>query len=129
MPLLDGGRHEAEVARANAELDVSLARHGRQILVALKDVEDHLSALRTLRGEAAALARAGEASARTARLVESNHRNGLASQLEIIDARRTELRSRRQALQAQAGGVHATVGLVRALGGGWDAVTNQAFAR
>ena len=53
MPLLDGGRHEAGVARADADLEVSLARNGQQILVAFRDVEDQLSALRTLRGELA----------------------------------------------------------------------------
>jgi multidrug efflux system outer membrane protein len=129
MPLLDGGRNEATVARADADLEVSLARNGQHTLVAFRDVEDQLSALRTLRGEAVALERARVASTRTTRLVESNHRSGLASQFEIIDARRTELRNRRQALQAEAGRVHATIGLVRALGGGWGDLNDQASAR
>jgi multidrug efflux system outer membrane protein len=40
--------------------------------------------------------------------------------IDVLDAKRTELRSRRQALQVRAAQYQATVGLVRALGGGWD---------
>ena len=41
----------------------------------------------------------------------------------LVDARRSELRNRRQALQVRSAQYQATVGLVRALGGGWDAAT------
>jgi multidrug efflux system outer membrane protein len=49
------------------------------------------------------------------------YRNGLVSQLELLDARRSELRSQRQALQVRTAQYTATVGLIRALGGGWTA--------
>jgi multidrug efflux system outer membrane protein len=39
----------------------------------------------------------------------------------LLDALRSELRNRRQALQVKAAQYLATVGLIRALGGGWDA--------
>ena len=45
------------------------------------------------------------------------------SQLDLLDARRSELRNRRQALQVKAAQYQATVGLVRALGGAWDMPT------
>ncbi|MBL8698707.1 MAG: efflux transporter outer membrane subunit [Alphaproteobacteria bacterium] len=131
LPLFDGGRYQARVDRADAELDESVARNGQQILVAFKDVEDQLAALRVLRGQSAVLAQATASSARTTRMVESNYRSGLSSQLELLDARRSELRNRRQALQVEAGRVQATVGLVRALGGGWGDISDrtQAAAR
>jgi multidrug efflux system outer membrane protein len=47
------------------------------------------------------------------------HRDGYVSQLELLDDERSEPRSRRQALQARAAQVQATVGLIRVLGGGW----------
>ncbi len=40
LPLLDGGRREAGVQNANAELDIALASYREQVLVAFKDVED-----------------------------------------------------------------------------------------
>jgi multidrug efflux system outer membrane protein len=38
----------------------------------------------------------------------------------LLDARRSELRNRRQALQVRSAQFQATVVLIRALGGGWD---------
>jgi multidrug efflux system outer membrane protein len=42
----------------------------------------------------------------------------------LLDARRSELRNRRQALQVKASQYQATVALIRAIGGGWDARVN-----
>jgi outer membrane protein, multidrug efflux system len=58
-------------------------------------------------------------------LSESRYRNGMDSQLELLDARRSELRNRREALQVRATQYQATVALIRALGGGWDAAAPQ----
>ena len=48
-----------------------------------------------------------------------SYRNGLVSQLELLDARRSELANRRVAVQVRAAQYQATVGLIKALGGGW----------
>ena len=120
-PLLDGGRHQAELAGVDAALDAAAARYGQQILVALREVEDHLAQLRLLQGQSAAAAEAADAAARSVALVTRGHRLGLASQLEVLDAQRTELARRRETVQAHAERFFATVGLVRALGGGWSA--------
>lgn len=120
LPLFDGGRQEATVDKASADLDAALAAYAQQILVAIKDVEDQLVALRILADQDLVLQGATAAARRTSGLVASSYRGGLASQLELLDAQRNELRSRRQALQVQAARYTATVGLVRALGGGWD---------
>jgi multidrug efflux system outer membrane protein len=44
----------------------------------------------------------------------------MVSQLDLLDARRSELRNRRQALQVRSAQYQSTVGLIRALGGGWS---------
>lgn len=119
LPLFDGGRREAGVASARAELDAALARYREQALVAFKDVEDELAALQLLAEQAQAQGRAVNAAERVTVLSESRYRNGLVSQLELLDARRSELRNRRQALQVRAAQYQATVGLIRALGGAW----------
>ena len=59
------------------------------------------------------------AAARATQLSQSRYRNGLVSQLDLLDAQRSELANRRQALQVRSAQYQATVGLVRALGGGW----------
>ncbi|MDP3246701.1 MAG: efflux transporter outer membrane subunit [Polaromonas sp.] len=119
LPIFDGGRREAGVQNANAELDIALANYREQILVAFRDVEDQLSALRLLAGQSEAQSRSVASSSRATVLSDSRYRNGLVSQLEVLDAQRSELRNRRQALQVRAAQYLATVGLIRALGGGW----------
>ena len=121
MPIFDGGRYLAGVSRANAAVDAAAAAYGQQILNALKDVEDQLSALRLLARQEAVLKRATEAAVRTTTLVASNYADGLASQLELLDAQRNELRIPARRWWSMTSRFQATVGLIKALGGGWDA--------
>ncbi|WP_428422451.1 efflux transporter outer membrane subunit [Methylibium sp.] len=125
LPLFDGGRREAGVQNARAELDAALAGYREQVLVAFRDVEDQLSALRLLAEQSEAQSRAVASAARATVLSDSRYRNGLVSQLDLLDAQRSELANRRQALQVRSAQYQATVGLVRALGGGWDIADAQ----
>ena len=120
LPIFDGGRREAGVQGAQAQLEGALASYRGQVLVAFREVEDQLSSLRLLQEQAQAQARAVTSASRATVLSESRYRNGMDSQLELLDARRSELRNRRQALQVRSSQYQATVSLIRALGGGWD---------
>jgi len=128
LPVFDGGRREAGVLNAQAELDAALAVYREQILVAFKDVEDQLSSLRLLADQAQVQARAVAAADRATVLSDSRYRNGLVSQLELLDAQRSELRNRRQALQVRSAQYQATVGLIRALGGAWEPARTESNA-
>jgi multidrug efflux system outer membrane protein len=119
LPLFDGGRREAGVQGASAQLDGAAASYREQVLVAFKDVEDQLSSLRLLGAQADVQAQAVASASRATVLSDSRYRNGLVSQLELLDARRREASNRREALQVRAAQYQATVGLIRALGGGW----------
>ncbi len=121
LPLFDGGRREAGVQGASAQLDGALAGYREQVLGAFRDVEDQLSSLRILENQSQVQARAVASASRATVLSDSRYRNGLVSQLDLLDARRSELRNRRQALQVRSAQYQATVGLIRALGGGWEA--------
>ncbi|WP_029000992.1 efflux transporter outer membrane subunit [Azohydromonas australica] len=121
LPLLDGGRREAGVQSARAELDAAVAGYREQVLVAFRDVEDQLSALQLLAVQAELQSQAVTSASRATALSTSRYRNGLVSQLDLLDAQRSELANRRQALQVKSAQYQATVALVRALGGSWDA--------
>jgi len=121
LPVFDGGRRAAGVASAGAQLDGAAASYREQVLVAFKDVEDQLSSLRLLGAQAQVQEQAVASAKRATVLSDSRYRNGLVSQLELLDARRSEANNRRQALQVRAAQYQATVGLIRALGGGWEA--------
>jgi len=120
-PVFDGGQRRAGVARAQADVDGAAARLREQMLTAFRDVEDELAAVRLLAEQAAVQQRAVDAAAFVNKQAEARYRNGLVSQFELLDAQRSALRSRRQALQVQAARYQATVGLMRAFGGAWGA--------
>ena len=120
LPIFDGGRREAGVLNAQGEMDAALARYREQVLVAFREVEDQLAGLRLLAEQSEAQERAVAAATRSTTLSDVRYRNGLVSQLELLDARRSELRNRRQAVQVRSAQYQATVGLIRALGGSWE---------
>ncbi|MGC4394957.1 efflux transporter outer membrane subunit [Hydrogenophaga sp. T2] len=121
VPLFDGGRRDAGVQGAQAQFDASAAQYRGQVLNALREVEDQLAALRLLDEQAQAQGRAVNAAQRASAIAQTRYRNGLVSQLELLDARRNELANRRQAQRVAATQQQATVQLIRALGGGWEA--------
>ena len=120
LPIIDGGRREAGVRSATAEMDGATARYREQVLNAFRDVEDQLAALHRLSEQSEAQSRAVASATRTTTLSDARYRGGFVSQLELLDAQRSELRNRRQALTVRSAQYQATVGLVRALGGGWS---------
>ncbi|WP_347626358.1 TolC family protein, partial [Comamonas thiooxydans] len=120
LPIFDGGQRAAQEEGARARLEAAVAAQRGQVLAAFREVEDQLSALRLLSGQAHVLGQAVQSSERATHLSDVRYRNGLVSQLELLDARRNELRNRRQALQVRTAQYTATVALIRALGGGWD---------
>ncbi len=120
LPIFDGGRREAGVLSAQAQWDAAAASYREQVLVAFRDVEDQLSSLRLLAEQAGAQAQAVDAATRSTVLSTSRYRNGYVSQLELLDARRSELGNRREALRVRGAQYQATVGLIRALGGAWQ---------
>jgi outer membrane protein, multidrug efflux system len=119
VPLLDGGRNKAALAYANADYEARVANYRQQVLVGFQDVEDSLSALRTLDLQAGFEREAVAAADLATRLAESRYRNGSASYLEVIDAQRSSLSAQRAQSQILGQRATASVGLVRALGGGW----------
>ena len=93
------------------------------MLVGFQEVENNLSALRTLDRQIGFQDEA-IASAKTAsHLADVRYRNGSASYFEVIDAQRTRLAAERAQSQRMGERAIASVGLIRALGGGWGART------
>ncbi len=120
LPIFDGGRREAGVNAAKAQMEGEAIAFREQFLLALKDVEDQLGALSLLQAQGEASARAVSAAGQALKLSDTRYRNGLVSQLELLDARRSELANKRSALQVRSAQYQATVGLIRSLGGGWS---------
>ncbi|HYD34324.1 MAG TPA: TolC family protein, partial [Methylophilaceae bacterium] len=122
LPILDGGRNEANLSRANAEYEGQVANYRQRVLIGFQEVEDNLSALSTLDRQLSFQDEAIAAARTAARLADVRYKNGSASYFEVIDAQRTLLLAERARSQSLGQRSIASVGLIRALGGGWGSM-------
>jgi outer membrane protein, multidrug efflux system len=121
VPGLDGGRHKARMRSARADLSLASAEYSTQLLTALRDVDSQLSAVRILGDRAETLRSIADDDQVLATMLHARYSNGLISQLDYVEGLRVILEHRRTAVQVNAARYVATVGLIRALGGGWGA--------
>jgi len=120
LPLFAGGRNRAGVERAQAVYEEAMARYRQSVLVAFREVEDSLAALRFLSAETKARGVAAEAATAAARQSFARYQAGTVNFLEVVDAEQARLGSllaHERALREQR---FATVRLLKALGGGWE---------
>ncbi len=93
------------------------------MLVALREVEDQLSALRILSEEAAIQQRAVDAAQRSLQQATLRYRGGLVSYLEVAVAQSVALQNERVAVGLLTRRMAASVLLIKGLGGGWNVST------
>ena len=120
QPIFDGGRIKGNVERAKAAYEENLANYRQQVLVAFQEVETSLSGLRLLSQQAEAESRAVSNSVRASEISVARYRAGLVFFLDVLDAERTRLANQRAATQIQGLQLVTSVGLIKALGGGWN---------
>jgi multidrug efflux system outer membrane protein len=120
MPLIDGGRNQANIDRAQGQLDESVAGYRLRVLGAFQEVEDNLSGLRVLRGQAEQLDDAVQSARRSADLALKLYAAGRSPYLDVLDAQRNLASVERSAVQLRGERAVTTVALIRSLGGGWQ---------
>lgn len=120
LPILDGGRNEANLTASQARYAQALANHQSKILTALREVEDALSDVQQRRLQAQVQAQAQQAAARAYEVAQARYERGVSSYLDVTDAQRSSLAADRAAVQIRTQRLLATISLVRALGGGWS---------
>jgi len=119
--LFDGGKRQAALEQAMASYDGTVASYRQTVLTAFQEVEDELASLRILsqeRGQQdAAVASAQTALSRA----EDRYKFGVDSYLNVITAQSTLLSNQRTAMNIRLQQMTASVLLIKALGGGWEA--------
>lgn len=121
LPVIDGGRNKANVARSEAVLEESVAAYRERVLAAFAEVEDNLAGVRILAEQGAQLEDAVRSARRSAQLARKLYDAGRSSYLDLLDAQRNLAASERSVVQLRGNQAMTTVALIRALGGGWDA--------
>ncbi|MDE3154619.1 MAG: efflux transporter outer membrane subunit [Acidobacteriota bacterium] len=123
MTVFDGGRRRAVSEQARAAYDQAVAGYRQTVLEAFEEVEDSLVALRVLGVEAKTTDAAVAAAQRSLALAMSRYRGGVASYLEVTAAQTAALSDQRTAVGILTRRMTASVLLIQALGGGWNAST------
>jgi len=119
--IFDAGARRALVRQNLAAYDETVANYRQTVLTALQQVEDELAALRIL-GQQAEAEDAAVAAAREAeRVINNQYRAGTVAYTAVIVAETTALADAEAALQIRQNRLTASVALIQALGGGWNA--------
>ncbi len=119
--VFEGGRRRSATEQATANYEATVAAYRQTVLNAFQDVEDNLATLRVLEQEAGEQQQAVTAAERALQLANERYRGGITTYLEVITAQGAALANERTAIDLLTRRMTASVGLVRALGGGWQA--------
>jgi NodT family efflux transporter outer membrane factor (OMF) lipoprotein len=117
----DVGRRRAVNEQAKAAYDQSEADYRQTVLTALQEVEDNLATLRILSDEAKAQQAAVTAAEHSLQLSTNRYKGGVVSYLEVTTAQSTALADERAGVDILRRQMTASVSLIKALGGGWNA--------
>jgi NodT family efflux transporter outer membrane factor (OMF) lipoprotein len=119
--LFDGGLRASKTKQAEAGYDATVANYRQTVLAAFQEVEDNLAALRILEQEAALQDAAVASAQESERLALNQYQAGTVDYLQVVSAQTAALSNQRSAAQLSARQLAASVLLVKALGGGWNA--------
>ena len=119
--LFDGGLRRAQVEQASAVHDGTVAAYRQTVLNGFVEVEDNLAALRILEQEAAVQDEALQLARRSVELTNNQYKAGIVNYLNVVQVQAAALASERTSLDLLNRRLTASVQLVKALGGGWNA--------
>jgi NodT family efflux transporter outer membrane factor (OMF) lipoprotein len=121
--LFDAGQRKATVEQFRATYDSIATKYRQTVLNAFREVEDNLAALRILAQQIDQQEAAIKSSERFLSLAEDRYKLGIDSFLNVISAQTILLANRQTAVNLRMQQMTASVQLVEALGGGWDAAS------
>jgi len=119
--IFDAGQRGAVTNQAIAAYDAQVATYRQTVLTGYQEVEDNLAALRILEEEATLQDEVVQGARHAVELTNNQYAAGVVSYLNVITAQATALNNERAAVNLAGQRLTASVGLIRALGGGWSA--------
>jgi NodT family efflux transporter outer membrane factor (OMF) lipoprotein len=119
--LFDHGRRRATSDIAMAQYDGTVAAYRQTTLTAFQQVEDNLNALHNLEIEAGQQNDATASAQLSLDLFNTRYEDGVDNYLQVITWQTALLANQRNDIEITRRRFEASVLLVKALGGGWDA--------
>jgi NodT family efflux transporter outer membrane factor (OMF) lipoprotein len=119
--IFTGGARRAQVQYAQAGFDANVASYRGTVLNAFREVQDNLTALSVLTRAQDSQQLSVDAARRALDISTNRYTGGLVSYLDVVTAQQNLLTNEQQLVTIQGQRLTASVLLVKALGGGWDA--------
>ncbi|MDY7564532.1 efflux transporter outer membrane subunit [Pseudomonas sp. RTC3] len=121
MTLFDGGQRSAEVDRTEAVYDQTVAQYRQTVLNGFQEVENYLVQLKVYEDEAGVRTEALMSARESLRLTNNQYKAGLIAYLDVVNVQTTALSNERSVLTLLQSRLIASVQMIAALGGGWNA--------
>ena len=121
IPLFDGGQNMSNLQAARADYNQSVAKYRSTVLNSVRDVEDALADIHFLSKENVALQKSIQSARQATDLEKKRFIVGQINYTDVIVADETRLATERSGSQVRGQQFYATMRLIKALGGGWDA--------
>lgn len=119
--IFEGGLRHAVTAEARANYESAVASYRLSVLNGFQEVEDNLAALRVLDQETNSAAAADTYATRSVQLSTNRYKGGVTTYLEVLTAQQVQLANARTMEDITTRRFIASVQLISALGGGWNA--------
>lgn len=118
LPILQGGRLDAELELAKVRKSTSIAEYEKAIQVAFKEVADGLVGSETYQLQTIAQKRVVSAAEKRAKLSDLRYKAGVERRLELLDSQRQLYLAKQTLLELKQQELNNAVFLYKALGGG-----------
>jgi NodT family efflux transporter outer membrane factor (OMF) lipoprotein len=127
--IFDGGLRRATVAQYTATYNADVATYRQTVLTAFQQVEDYIATLRVTSQQITQQDTAVKSAQRYVDIATSRYQTGLDPYLNVVSAQTTLLNDQQTQLSLRVSEITASVQLIQALGGGWDATQLPAASK
>lgn len=121
LPIFDGGSRRAALAGRNADYDLAVAQYNQTLIGALGDIGDGISRIRSLEQQIGQQQRARDIARSSYDIAMQRYADGIGNYLDALSVEQQLLQSERQLASLRAERIDASVMLMQALGGGFEA--------
>jgi NodT family efflux transporter outer membrane factor (OMF) lipoprotein len=121
LPIFDGGALRSQLKGRYADFDYDIATYNQTLVNALNDVATQVSSIHSIDRQQADAQRALEASTSAYQLSVVRYKAGLSPQLQVLSADQNRLAAEQTLTDLRMSRRNMQIGLIKALGGGFDA--------
>ncbi|WP_277186737.1 efflux transporter outer membrane subunit [Caballeronia sp. BR00000012568055] len=118
--VFDAGLRSARTEAARATYDQDVATYRQTVLTAFQDVEDNLASLRILEKEIVVQEQAVASAQQALAIINNQYKAGTVAFINVLTAQTTAFTAEQKSANIAGQRMVSSVGLVKALGGGWD---------